>query len=721
MYFDDAPIKKQDDDLLNRREFASRIGKSLLETEAPNGYCVGLFGPWGSGKSSLINMITEEIKGLSKLDEKKAIIMSFNPWNFSSEDQLLRQYFIMLANRFTSNHDKQLSKIGKQIQNYAGMFNVFGNVGKVIGGGWRMFAKKLQKKNISEEEDITEQRDRIIEALSKQNCKIIVVIDDIDRLSNEEIKLVFKLVNSVAKFPNIIYLLSFDKEIVARALEEVQKYDGEKYLEKIIQVPIEIPNAQRDYLWNILFERLDDLLKRHPGMLFEQEYWNRIFLECVSKHVHTLRDVVRLINGLSIKCDMIGNEINYADIVAITVIENKIPELYRWVKNNKAMLVGAPEFSLKFIGKDDKEIAKLYREEMERLFEEKSEEYINLLKVMFPYYASKIGATLYGTNDTMRRGLRVGHEDMFDRYFILGLDSEDVSRKEFNFAIGKMDRHELEMFFLSANKNKQIINCLKELRAMINEVSQERIEVIVKALFNVAVEFEGENRKSFLGVSALSLALYTARDLLKNLKKEEERFLLLRTSIENANYKSIQSLSYFLNLLELAHGRLAANGVENGSEKLIELFQLKECERVLVEKIAGMSTEHKLLEMKYARFVLYMYESLDNEKYLDYMSMALKDDLNKLRLVAFSTERWTSGSGVSWKQNEEYKKLLSEDDVEAAIKLCLENKSIWSLSEEFLHRIIAWILWKERNVDWDGEVPDKKVEERINELQKKFL
>ena len=256
---------------------------------------------------------------------------------------------------------------------------------------------------------------------------------------------------------------------------------------------------------------------------------------------------------------------------------------------------------------------------------------------------------------------------------------------------------------------------------MVNEVSQERIEVIVRALFNVAVEFEGENRKSFLGVSALSLALYTARDLLKNLMKEEERFFLLRTSIENANYKSIQILSYFLNLLELAHGRLAANGVENGSEKLIELFQLKDCERVLVEKIAEMSTEQKILEMKYARFVLYMYESLDNEKYLDYMSMALKDDLNKLRLVAFSTERWTSGSNVSWKQNEEYKKLLSEDDVEAAIKLCLENKSIWSLSEELLHRIIAWILWKERNVDWDGEVPDKKVDERINELRKKFL
>ena len=67
MYFDDAPIKKQKDDLLNRCDFSKRLGKSLLEAESQNGYCVGLFGPWGSGKSSIIN---------NNLSESRVIMVS---------------------------------------------------------------------------------------------------------------------------------------------------------------------------------------------------------------------------------------------------------------------------------------------------------------------------------------------------------------------------------------------------------------------------------------------------------------------------------------------------------------------------------------------------------------------------------------------------------------------------------------------------------------------
>ncbi len=720
MYFDDEPIKKQEEDILNRCGFAKRIGKSLLENEAKNGYCVGLFGPWGSGKSSIINMVVEELKLISETQDMPVITMYFNPWNFSSTDQLLRQYFIMLADRFNTAKDKKLNKIGKEIQKYAGMFNIFGDIGKTIGDVWKEIGKNLQRRGISQDNDITKQRDCIVDALLQQKCKIIVVIDDIDRLSNEEIKLIFQLVNSVAKFPNIIYLLSFDKEIVARALGEVQSYDGEKYLEKIIQVPIELPEVSNAILWDILFNRLDCLLKNHQGMIFEKEYWNRVFYECVSKYVHTIRDVVRIVNGLNIKCDLIGEDINFVDMVAITVIENKIPDLYRWIKNNRTKLVGAPELSLQFIGKNEKDIANIYKEDMQRLNVERCEEYINILKLLFPYYASKLSGNMsYYSNDNIRRTLRMGHVDLINRYFALELESEDVSRKEVNFAIQTMDEHELQNYFLYINDNNKIIAFLNELKAVKDDIPQERIAPIIQVLFNVGVDFEGKSTNSYFSLSAFSITLYTIRDIMMTVSIEK-RYLLLKNVIQHANSESIQMISQFINMIELAFGRLSANGIENGGEKVISLEQLEECEKELVKQISQISKQYNILEMRYAKGVLHVYEFLDNESYLKYMSKCVENDINKLKFIGFSAERWTSGSVISWGRNEEYKKLVTDEEFEKAFKNCLHSKRIWTLKEEELHRIIALVLWKENAIDWDGHISDTAVKNKINELRQEY-
>lgn len=70
------------------------------------------------------------------------------------------------------------------------------------------------------------------------------MIDDIDRLNCEQIRQIFQLVSSVAKFPNTAYLLVFYKDIVTKALRKVQEGNGEEYLHKVIQMPIQIPDVK---------------------------------------------------------------------------------------------------------------------------------------------------------------------------------------------------------------------------------------------------------------------------------------------------------------------------------------------------------------------------------------------------------------------------------------------------------------------------------------------
>ena len=210
MYLEDAPIKCQEEDLLHRSNFAKRLGKSILDMKTDDGYCIGLFGPWGSGKSSVINMVLEEIRTLSSERENAPVIMYFNPWNFSSSEQLLRQYFLMLSKQFTARTNQKLQTIGDEIKKYAGMLEGFGDIGKAIGAGGEILADIINRNSIAYNSNISEQKELLIEKLKGIEQNVIIVIDDIDRLSNGEIKLIFQLVNAVARFPHTIYLLSFE-------------------------------------------------------------------------------------------------------------------------------------------------------------------------------------------------------------------------------------------------------------------------------------------------------------------------------------------------------------------------------------------------------------------------------------------------------------------------------------------------------------------------------
>ncbi len=715
MYLEDTPIKRQEEDLLHRSNFAKRMGKSLLDSEAKNGYCIGLFGPWGSGKSSIINMILEELDNLTRDQEEKPIIIYFNPWNFSSPEQLLQQYFLILANKFSSQKDKRLSAIGNEFQKYAEMFDMFGNLGKIVGTGGRLAAIAMKRKSIMNTEDISKQKERLIKKLDAQSKKVIVVMDDIDRLSNHEIKLIFQLVNSVAKFPNTIYLLSFDKEIVTRALTDVQNYDGEKYLEKIIQVPIEIPEAQNDYLWAALFARLDEVINSHKGIIWEKDYWGRIFSECISQYTRNIRDVVRLVNVLSFKCDMIGRDVNFVDLIAITLIEIKFPKLYRWIKINESRLVGGEHELLRYFNKNASDIEEMNLRELRDIDPERAEEYYDILKLLFPYYASKANSFTYDNADLMLRMRRIGHKDIFHRYFALEVDEKAIHREEFERAVFRMSEPELELYLHQVSSNKGIISFLKELKAAAGDIQTDRIPVLINTLLRTVNMLDSKETETMLGLSIFDMVKYRIIDLLLRRSDQPDRFQMLKDMINSADENSISILCSLINTIELAHGRLAAKGEKKG-EKLISLDQLEQCETLITEKIIQISGTCCLLDLYQSRRVLYLYECLAEKSCDQYMNDILQDDLNKLKFLGDFVSKWV-GSKIGWNLNSGYEKFLNDSVLEKAIENCRNDNRIWTLDEEDQHRVIAYLLWKEEGLQGDDEVEDEDVIKRIHMLR----
>ena len=121
MLTSDQPIKSSKEDVLGRVDFAQHLGQAIINYKESDSLVIGLFGAWGSGKTSILNMCLEYIdtKSVNFADEEKPIIVKLNPWNFSDQDQLISQFFIQLSS-VLGRHDyaKDLHTLGAYYRAY---------------------------------------------------------------------------------------------------------------------------------------------------------------------------------------------------------------------------------------------------------------------------------------------------------------------------------------------------------------------------------------------------------------------------------------------------------------------------------------------------------------------------------------------------------------------------------------------------------------------------
>jgi len=246
-YSTDRPINSFEEDLLGRVSFSKHLAKALFEYNSSDGLVIGLYGKWGIGKTSVINMALCELDSLSDDADNKPLIMKFAPWNYSDKNDLISIFFQNLKNVIYQQDNEALKrKVGKALSDYSDALDALSII-PVFGSGIAAVLKTIartQGENILHGTDLNKTRESLEKALFEANNKIIIVIDDIDRLTNPQIREIFQLVKQVADFPNVIYVLAMDREIISSALSEIHNFDGNEYLEKIIQIPFEMPELR---------------------------------------------------------------------------------------------------------------------------------------------------------------------------------------------------------------------------------------------------------------------------------------------------------------------------------------------------------------------------------------------------------------------------------------------------------------------------------------------
>ena len=707
MFYTDTPISSSKDDLLNRNGFAKLLAQSLINLNSTDTFTVGLFGKWGSGKTSLVNMTLQEIKNChATIKGKNTIIVHFEPWNFSDTNQLLTQFFLRLSNEFRSKGDKTLAQIGDALEKYSDAFEIATAV-PVVGGLLALLGKKgastlsAKMKKGSDEKDILKQKEYVVNLLDEQKNKVLVVIDDIDRLSNEQIRQVFQLITSVARFPNMTYLLVFDKDIVIRALEKVQEGSGEDYLEKIIQMPIQIPDLQRAELRQAFFDRLDKIIKENEKINFSTEHWQKVFEPCIDPFIKTLRDVSRLCNVIQFKLTTIASEVDFADMVAISTIEIYLSAIYEWIKTNKHIMIGSFDVSsIGFRNKSQHEWCKDYEDQFSKLLQHEKSNSVRdvnaetislLLSHLFPSFGHKIGKIYepYDLNQ-LRKNNQIAHPEKFDRYFHLDLDRIGLKKAELLAAVQKLDCDALKTLLFEFDQNGTSYEFIEEIKAIIPELSPDRAKVLAIAFLESSNQLDAVSSHGLISLSASRQAEYTILELIDRIPSVE-RMCFIVNFLNSTAKSSLEVLANVINMIELGYGRLAASGKEHGYKKVITLEELIQLETKFCENIKRTLESTCLFDFNEWRMICHLLESFDADYADVYLNDALKNDKNILRYLDNSVGVWT-GAGIEYEVNNEYKDRLTTRRVLDAIQTQIKIGEFFDLPEKAQNKCAAFYL-----------------------------
>lgn len=428
----DKPLIDPREDQLGYALFARHLAFSLTKMIPAEGFVVALYGPWGSGKTTLLNFLFHYFKE-APVDEQP-IIVPFNPWWFSGHEKLAKHFFDqLLASLATSDID--MCNLQAKIAEFADMVSElpssihipYISIGKIAV---EFTPLKSSVKNV------IKLKMEIAEELRKQPRRIFVTVDDIDRLNPEEIRQLFGVIKSVADFPNVVYLLTFDKKVVIEALRESQGISGENYLEKIVQFPFELPLPDRSSLYRLLFARLESIMAGTPEGLFDQTYWGNVFMRGIEHFISTPRKINLLTNTLSVTYPAVQGEVNPVDFIGIETLRIFSPEAYNMIRTYPDKFTGREWVASKM------DQLRTFQDSWVNQIDEGNREAVRgLLSQLFPKLGEMWGDMGFDPPNeaTWRKQLRICSPDIFPVFFHLALPQGDISNAEIMIILSLAD------------------------------------------------------------------------------------------------------------------------------------------------------------------------------------------------------------------------------------------------------------------------------------------
>lgn len=701
----DLPIAKLEEDELNRGSFAESLAKTLVQYSFPSSLTIGLYGEWGSGKTSLLNMVFENVE---RIDDS-VVVLRFNPWLCSDPKQLVTQFFKQMATAIKlkkSITDKAWELID-QYADILGATSVIPVAGEIVAAFTKVLTKKAVEETKERTNDLQESKNQIIKKLRDEKIKIIVSIDDIDRLSEEEIVAVFQLVKSLADFPNTIYVLAFDYDVVVRALGKVQHGDGKEYLEKIVQVPFEIPAPNIDDIHEALFSKLNGILGDIPEEDWDKETWAELFQQGIKNYIRSIRDVIRYTNVFSLKYEHLKNETSAADLLGLTCLQVFEPTVYSKLPSYKDILCGEKrsfsherqketeekvECAINRIALDDGSVTDL-------------EATKNILGTLFPGIKTNMGWSYgvgrgYSRRDSLIRN-SIAAPECFDRYFALTLENGAIPTATVRRMVFESSESELAEEIMQIYRDGKIVRLLEAIEVYAGagngrSIDAERASIIIKVLSCNWSSFEVED-EGFFAVPFAWRLLCCVDPLLKSMDSKA-RASLMCSIFENENVQ-VSTVALLLQDFENQLGRCAENARES-ADAVLPLDEVQKLEAIFKERAVKAIDSKVVLRQYHGLRFLWLLGQIDPETAADKKKSMVTDDVSLVKIIDECTSRGSVAMRIVAKTRTVDRDRLSEfvdlGEAYRRVKKFATKNQFFDLPQDEQMSAIAFILIVER-------------------------
>ncbi|QXP69364.1 hypothetical protein H0I29_12090 [Polaribacter sp. R2A056_3_33] len=697
-YQSNNAIQSTSEDIFNFTPYAKKIQEAIrLSGKSDEPMIFGVYGKWGEGKSSFLNLIFKDLEAGVASDSKKIIKFKFNPWRYQSEDKMLLEFFNALIkvinNDYGSNDKKILINVLKKYCASV-LAGTKVEVEKGVNLGIKYTVKTAYSfnetfdylKNNKKKESLEEQKTSIDDILKKHNYRIVIFLDDIDRLNKRELYLIFRLLKLIASFRNITYIVALDNEMVSKAIyknygDDIS--DGEKYLEKIVNIPIVLPKVEPQIILNELKKGLTKIFSNYRININElksettHDYntgVNRFFREIygLENHLTSPRMLNRLLNSFSTNMIALKSEVNYADLIWLELLRIKYLKVYNYVKNH-------PHFFKKhgtidgLVGQN----AEILNEGLKKLINSKKnylKDDIELIKIilnkLFPveHRGGVVSDYLFSKDESYKVKIdselsiverRINNSEYFKTYFNYNTSGR-ISNIELDALLKliiEQDNSALEAFnkFLSSNdKGKffyEVINRIKQTQK--NDKRYNLIYFFLKHLDSLVYEIEGTNIFNKTSRNQIVEDLFSNASILDKNQLEDITINFIGTA----------------DIVDIMYSRRALYNEEFKNSSL-----QKKIDSEIIKKIKEKYTQEPFFsqfENHETRAIFSIWSELNPKEFQKYMSKHINKNTIASLIKCFPTI-WNNGSNGSYLddfvlENYKFLKLLFNPKIAANI------------------------------------------------------
>ncbi len=498
-FISNEPIENPDQDQLNFLPYAEKVQRIIQNQNTADDtspLTIGIYGKWGEGKTSFLNLIKKGID-FKKNNGQRILIYDFNPWRYTTEDEMLHAFFDGLAQFMILKIEDNLREAGKYIlkfSRYLKAVKLSASVGIPVEGATKVsfepsqIFEALGEDLKGEELSLEAFKDKIDEALKKKKYKVLITIDDLDRLDKDEVYAMLKLIKLNASFSNVLYLVAMDPEQIAKAIQG--RYgntieDGYAYLEKIINIPIHVPRVDslglkkifEAGLWNVfnrIYNETNDKIKREEIQDIIDGY--------DLNELKTPRETARILNGFFIAMFSIGDKVNLRDLYWVEYLKIKKPKYYNYLKDINDY--GSEIICVKNNLFDD---------------DRNTRDIIN--NILFAEKRDYLTDTI---ENEIKRNKRINHIEYFNKYFTYSDSEAELIENKIRLLINAFKNKEVlrgEFILkeiLREDRKRAVSRIFRKIEADVTILTESEIESIINELIRNK-DFFREEKKELIG------------------------------------------------------------------------------------------------------------------------------------------------------------------------------------------------------------------------------